>query len=65
MGGIPPTAWLPQTSEKEFVAHIREWLELRKISNRLVQSAGDQVPPGTELKRIKLVYDIVEEYGRY
>lgn len=65
MGGISPTAWLPQTSEKEFVVHIREWLELRKISNRLVQSAGDQVPPGTELNRIKLVYDIVEEYGRY
>jgi uroporphyrinogen decarboxylase len=65
MGGISPTKWLPSTSEKEFISHVREWLDLRKISNRLVQSAGDQVPPGTELKRIKLVYDIVEEYGRY
>lgn len=65
MGGISPTMWLPGTSEKDFIAHVREWLDLRKISSRLVQSAGDQVPPGTELKRIKLVYDLVEEYGRY
>ncbi|MCG8311396.1 MAG: hypothetical protein MI975_28670 [Cytophagales bacterium] len=65
MGGISPNMWLPSTAEKDFVSHVREWLDLRKISNRLVQSAGDQVPPGTELKRIKLVYDLVEEYGRY
>jgi len=65
MGGISPVMWLPSTSEKDFIAHVKEWLDLRKINSRLVQSAGDQVPPGTELKRIKLVYDIMEEYGRY
>jgi len=65
MGGISPIMWLPVTSEKDFIAHVKEWLELRKINNRLVLSSGDQVPPGTELKRIKLVFDIVEEYGRY
>lgn len=64
-GGISPFMWLPETSEKEFIAHIKEWLDLRKTSPRLVQSAGDQVPPGTRLQRIKLVYEIVEEYGRY
>lgn len=65
MGGISPAMWLPQTSEKDFIKHVREWLDLRRINSRLVQSAGDQVPPGTELSRIKLMYDIVEEYGRY
>jgi uroporphyrinogen decarboxylase len=65
MGGIAPTMWLPATSEKDFISHVKEWLDLRKISSRLVLSAGDQVPPGTELKRIKLVYDIIEEHGRY
>jgi hypothetical protein len=64
-GGISPEKWLPQTSERDFIAHVREWLDLRKVSSRLVQSAGDQVPPGTELKRIKLVAELVEEYGRY
>ena len=65
MGGISPTKWLPETKEKDFISHVKEWLDLRKISNRLVLSAGDQVPPGTDLNRIKLVYDIIEEYGRY
>lgn len=65
MGGISPAMWLPSTSEKKFISHVREWLDLRKINSRLVQSAGDQVPPGTEFKRIKLVYDLVEEFGRY
>ena len=65
MGGISPVMWMPETSERDFIEHVKEWLQLRKTSSRLVQSAGDQVPPGTELKRIKLVYDLVEEYGRY
>ncbi len=65
MGGISPVKWLPSTPEKEFIGHVREWLDLRKTSCRLVQSAGDQVPPGTELKRIKLMYELVEAYGRY
>jgi hypothetical protein len=65
MGGISPVMWLPSTSEREFISHVREWLDLRKINSRLVQSAGDQVPPGTEFKRIRLVYDIVEEHGKY
>ena len=65
MGGIAPTKWLPETSDKEFVEHVKEWLALKNISPRFVQSAGDQVPPGTELKRIKLVREIVDEFGRY
>jgi hypothetical protein len=53
-GGVSPEKRLPQTREKEFIAHVREWPDLRKTSPRSVQSAGDQVPPGTERKRIKL-----------
>lgn len=65
MGGISAIMWLPITNEKDFIAHVKDWLILKKINNRLILSSGDQVPPGTELKRIKLVYNIVEEYGRY
>ncbi len=65
MGGISPVKWLPETNEKDFIAHVREWLDLRKINSRLVLSAGDQVPPGTDIKRIRLVYDLVEEFGRF
>lgn len=65
MGGIAPTKWLPETSDKEFVEHVKEWLDLKKTNSRFVQSAGDQVPPGTEYKRIKLVREIVDEFGQY
>jgi hypothetical protein len=65
MGGISPNMWLSSTPEGEFIEHVKEWLILKDINPRIVQSAGDQVPPGTSLQRIKLVYDLVEEYGRY
>jgi len=64
-GGVSPVFWLPEMPENEFVKHVKEWLDLKNISPRLIMSDGDQIPPGTELKRIKLMRDIVEEYGRY
>lgn len=65
MGGIAPVMWLPETPEKTFIEHVRAWLDLRLLSSRLVQSAGDQVPPGTSLQRIKLMAELVDTYGRY
>lgn len=65
MGGIAPTMWLPETPEKTFIRHVRDWLDLRHVSSRLVQSAGDQVPPGTSVQRIKLMAELVDTYGRY
>ncbi|MFO7636456.1 MAG: uroporphyrinogen decarboxylase family protein [Clostridia bacterium] len=64
-GGISPCKWLPGTPEKEFVLHVKEWLSLKEHGCRLVQSAGDQVPPGTSLHRIKLVREIVDEWGKF
>lgn len=65
MGGVSPGMWLPQTPEPVFIAHVREWLDLRRHSPCLIQSAGDQVPPGTKLQRIKLMAELVDTYGRY
>lgn len=65
MGGISPEMWLPETPDEKFSAHVRAWLDTREKSPRLVQSAGDQVPPGTELSRIMRLREIVDEYGRY
>ncbi|MBN1293486.1 MAG: hypothetical protein JXB48_16725 [Candidatus Latescibacteria bacterium] len=64
-GGVSPVFWSPNTSEKDFIAHVKEWLNLKTISPRLIMSDGDQTPPGTSFQRIKLMKDIVEEYGRY
>jgi hypothetical protein len=64
-GGVSPVFWSPNTREGDFVRHVREWLDLKSISPRLIMSDGDQTPPGTSLERIKLMKDLVEEYGRY
>ncbi|HBP39194.1 MAG TPA: hypothetical protein DD640_10755 [Clostridiales bacterium] len=65
MGGVSPSKWLPETPEKEFIEHVRSWLDLSRTSSRVIQSAGDQVPPGTKLQRIRLMADLVAFFGRY
>ena len=50
---------------KAFERAVIEWLELKKISPRFIANAGDQVPPGAEERRLTLMRDLVEEYGRY
>jgi hypothetical protein len=64
-GGVPAPAWEPRTSDAEFRDTVKCWLDLRLQSPRLVLAPGDQVPPGTEYRRIAEVAELVEEYGRY
>ena len=64
-GGVAPAMWLPDVDIKAFERSVIEWLELKKISPRLIANAGDQVPPGAEERRITLMRDLVEEYGRF
>lgn len=64
-GGIAPALWLPDVATSAFERAVIEWLDLRKISPRLIANAGDQVPPGAVEERITLMRDLVEEYGRY
>jgi len=64
-GGIPPDVWSPDVSIERFEKSVRDWLDIRKFSPRLIAAAGDQVPPGAEESRIYLMQDIVEKYGAY
>lgn len=64
-GGVAPALWLPEVDIKAFERAVIEWLELRKISPRIIANAGDQVPPGAEERRITLMRDLVEEYGSF
>jgi hypothetical protein len=64
-GGISPNLWLPGVDIKLFRQTVLDWLELRKISPRLIANAGDQVPPGAAEERIEIMRDMVEKYGRY
>lgn len=64
-GGVSPELWLPQTPLQVFERKVVEWLEIRRLSPRLIAAAGDQVPPGADEARIHRMRELVEEYGRY
>jgi hypothetical protein len=64
-GGVSPDLWLPDVDIDVFEKAVIDWLELKKISPRLIANAGDQVPPGADEDRIKVMHDLVEKYGKY
>ena len=64
-GGVSPNLWLPNVSADDFKAAVIRWLELRKLSPRLIANAGDQVPPGAVEDRIEIMRDLVETHGGF
>lgn len=64
-GGISPDIWYTRVPEEVFVAKVKEWLDLKRRSPRLIANAGDQVPPGAAEERFTIMRDLVEEFGRY
>ena len=64
-GGVSPDLWLPNVDVDIFKKAVMDWLELKKQSPRLIANAGDQVPPGAVEDRIKIMRDLVYEYGKY
>jgi hypothetical protein len=64
-GGVSPDLWLPNAPLETFRAKVLEWLDLRRRSSRLIANAGDQVPPGADQDRIKIMRDLVEKHGKY
>lgn len=63
-GGVSPDVWVG-ASDEDFKAAVLAWLEIRKLSPRLIAAAGDQVPPGTPEYRLEMMRDLVYQYGRY
>jgi hypothetical protein len=63
-GGVAPSLWLPETDTATFKRAVREWLDLKRFSPRLIANAGDQVPPHAVEERIVIMRDLVEAYGR-
>ena len=64
-GGVSPDLWLPTVDTEVFKKAVLEWLDLKKLSPRLIANAGDQVPPGAVEERIWIMRDLVCEHGRY
>lgn len=64
-GGVPASIWQAWTPDEEFVRCVRRWLELRRVSPRLVAAPGDQIVPGTPRRRLEMFRELVEEHGCY
>ncbi len=64
-GGIPATIFGPRASDAQFEECVKRWLDIRLESPRLLLAAGDQVPIEAPLRRIAMLADLVEHYGRY
>jgi hypothetical protein len=64
-GGVAPPLWIEPATDDDFRRAVLDWLDLRAGSARLIAAAGDQVPPHAPEHRIRMMHDLVEEYGRY
>ena len=64
-GGIPATVFGATGTEQEFVKSVREWLDIKNDSPRLILAAGDQVPPDAPWERIAMLPELVATYGKY
>jgi hypothetical protein len=64
-GGVSPDVWLPNVPVEVFRRKVLDWLALRQAGPRLIAAAGDQVPPGADEDRIRLMVELVEAHGRY
>lgn len=64
-GGIPGAYFSPTVSDADFERHVRATLAVMRTAPRYVLGVADQVPPDGLESRLRLVAELVEEYGAY
>ena len=64
-GGVPHLVWQETCTDDEFRESVLAWLEIRKLSPRLIAAVGDSVPPDTPEYRIEMMRELVDKFGRY
>lgn len=65
LGGIPGAMFAPPFTASDMEKHVKEIIRLHKDSGKFMLGVADQVPPNGDVKLVKLVSELVEEYGRY
>ncbi len=65
LGGLPGAMFAPPFTARHMEKHVREIIRLHKDSGRFMLGVADQVPPNGDLELVRLVSNLVEEYGRY
>lgn len=65
LGGLPGAMFAPPFNAKSMEEHVREIIRIHKDSGKFMLGVADQVPPNGDISLVKLVGELVEEYGRY
>lgn len=63
--GIPAAYFSPLYSEAEVRRVVMESIEHHLVGAKFIMGVCDQVPPDGDLRRVELVSELVEKYGRY
>lgn len=65
-GGIPGGMFNELScSDQEFDEHVIHCIEVMTSSPRYVLGVADQVVPGSSMRRVKRVRELVDQYGKY
>lgn len=65
LGGLPGAMFAPPFTAREIEQHVKEIIRVHKDSGTFMFGVADQVPPNGDWRLVRLVSDLVEEYGRY
>jgi uroporphyrinogen-III decarboxylase len=65
LGGLPGAMFAPPFTLNDMEKHVKEIIKIHKDSGKFMFGVADQVPPDGDLAKVKLVGELVEEYGRY
>lgn len=65
LGGLPGAMFAPPFAARDIERQVRKIIDLHKDTGRFMLGVADQVPPNGDLALVRLVSDLVDEYGRY
>lgn len=65
-GGVPGAIFSSlDMDDDQFIEFVKNTINIWTSEPRYILDTADQVPPGAEIERVKLVSDLVEKYGSY
>jgi uroporphyrinogen-III decarboxylase len=65
LGGLPGAMFAPPFTRDDLKKHVLDIIRLHKGTGRFMLGVADQVPPDGDITLIKMVSELVEEFGRY
>lgn len=65
IGGMPGAIFAPPFTAPDIERQVNEIIRCHRDSNKFIVGVADQVPPNGDLALVKLVSDLINEYGRY